>query len=69
MMHRERTTAEIEPDETAAWPTVPTWRYLGERAVADGAYSARFVTTEVPTPSLAPGGLWAYPLPATESVG
>ena len=58
---------EADPVKTAARPTVPTWRYLGDRAAADVAYCARFGTNEAPTPSLAPGGLWAYVLPTTES--
>jgi hypothetical protein len=58
---------ESEATETVpAWPTGPTWRYQGERAAADTAYCARFGTTDAPSPSLAPGGLWAYPLPAAE---
>jgi hypothetical protein len=67
-MRREISSVGSDSPETAAWPTVATWRYLGERSAADGAYSARFGTTDVPTPNLAPGGLWAYPLPDTESV-
>ena len=60
-------SVESEPVEPAAWPTVPTWRYLGDRAAADVAYCARFGTSEAPTPSKAPGGLWAYVLPTAEA--
>lgn len=66
MMRRELPAVGIEPNEPAGWPIVPIWRYLGERAVADAAYCARFGTYDPPTPSKAPGGLWAYPLPGTE---
>ena len=58
-------SVESEPVEPAAWPTVPTWRYLGTRAAADAAYCARFGTSEAPKPSLLPGGIWAYAVPAT----
>lgn len=57
---------EIAPIARAAWPTVSTWRYLGDRGAADQAYCERFGTTEAPEPAVTPGGLWAYALPATE---
>jgi hypothetical protein len=50
----------------AAWPTVPTWRYLGDRTAADTAYCIRFGTDKAPEPAITPGGLLAYALPGTE---
>lgn len=44
----------------------PTWRYIGDRDAADLAYSARFGVAIVPEPSIAPGGAWAYALPAVD---
>ena len=67
MTNLEPRAVEADAVVTAAWPTVPTWRFLGDRAAADVAYCARFGTNEAPTPSLTPGGLWAYVLPTTES--
>ena len=58
---------EMERVATTAWPSGPTWRYLGDRAAADLAYCARFGTTEAPEPAMAAGGVWAYPLPATQA--
>ena len=46
---------------------VPSWRYIGERAAADGAYCLRFSVTEAPEPYVVPGGAWAYALPATRA--
>jgi hypothetical protein len=60
---QEPYTVESDPIETPAWPTIPTWRYLGAREAADAAYCARFGTTEAPEPTLVPGGIWAYALP------
>lgn len=66
MTNTDPTVTAVSP-VTAAWPTVPTWRYLGNRDAADVAYCARFGTTEAPEPSMAPGGMWAYTLPASET--
>jgi hypothetical protein len=68
MIKPEPSVVEILPIVSAVWPTVPTWRYLGNREAADIAYCARFGTTEAPEPSMAPGGLWAYALPTTEAI-
>jgi hypothetical protein len=46
---------------------VATWRYQGERAEADRAYCARFGVETAPEPTRAPGGAYAYPLPAGRS--
>ena len=46
---------------------VPSWRYIGERAAADGAYCVRFSVTEAPEPYAVPGGAWAYALPTTRA--
>ncbi len=50
-----------------AWPSGPTWRYLGDRAAADLAYCGRFGTTEAPEPVMVVGGAWAYAVPAREA--
>ena len=54
------------PAGSAADPGRATWRYLGDRAAADTAYCARFGTHQAPEPSVAPGGILAYPLPAVD---
>lgn len=41
-----------------------TWRYLGDRAAADGAYCARFGVPVAPAPDVVPGGVWVYALPS-----
>lgn len=50
-------------------PTIhaPSWRYIGERAAADGAYCVRFSVAEAPEPYVVPGGAWAYALPTTRA--
>lgn len=68
MTIKEPLVVEIAPLIPAAWPTVTTWRYLGDRGAADLAYCERFGTKEAPEPSMVPGGLLAYGLPATEPV-
>ncbi len=40
-----------------------TWRYLGDRVAADGAYCARFGVPAAPEPVVALGGVWVYALP------
>ena len=67
MMIPEPRGVEISPIVAATWPTVPTWRYLGDRGAADLAYCERFGTIEAPEPAVTPGGLWAYVLPMTEA--
>lgn len=44
-----------------------TWRYLGDRTVADSAYCARFNVLQAPEPMVSPDGAWAYSLPAAKS--
>lgn len=59
------------PDQGAVGVPVniyaPSWRYMGERAAADGAYCVRFSVAEAPEPYAVPGGAWAYALPATRA--
>ena len=64
MTSPEPVAVEIEPVGRTGWPSAPTWRYLGDRTAADMAYCARFGVTEAPEPTRAPGGIWAYTLPA-----
>jgi len=45
-----------------------TWRYLGDRTVADAAYCARFDVRHAPEPMRAPDGAWAYALPGAPSL-
>lgn len=58
-------TVDATTPAPSLWPTVPTWRFLGDRAAADLAYCARFGTTEAPMPAATPGGQWAYTLPVS----
>ena len=48
-------------------PKVDTWRYQGDRTLADGAYCARFNVQVAPEPFAMPGGVWAYTLPGHRS--
>ena len=50
-------------------PTVDTWRYQGDRVVADGIYCTRFNVQVAPEPFAMAGGVWAYTLPVPLSVG
>ncbi len=65
MTNSEPLTVKIEPVKLTVRPSIPTWRYIGDRAAADLAYCARFGTHEAPDPTVALGGAWAYALPAT----
>ena len=71
MTYGEQESATALPDQGAvgisASMYAPSWRYLGERAAADGAYCVRFSVTEAPEPYVVPGGAWAYALPATRA--
>jgi len=69
MAYGERDSATVTPGQGAVGVPAsmhqPSWRYIGERAAADGAYCLRFSVTEAPEPYVAPGGVWAYALPTT----
>lgn len=71
MAYGEGESVTALPDQgTVGTPvsmSAPSWRYLGERAAADGAYCVRFSVTEAPEPYAVPGGAWAYALPATRA--
>ena len=64
MTDRESGARETPPAmPPASWPTIVTWRFRGDRTVADQAYAARFNVTTPPAPTMLPDGSWAYPLP------
>jgi hypothetical protein len=71
MLYGERESVTATPDQGAVGiPTnsyAPSWRYIGDRAAADGAYCVRFSVTEAPEPYVVPGGAWAYALPITRA--
>ena len=45
-----------------------TWRYLGDRTVADATYCVRFGVQQAPEPLVALDGSWAYELPGAPSL-
>lgn len=71
MTYGELESVAALPDQgavaIAASIHAPSWRYMGDRAAADGAYCVRFSVTEAPEPYVVPGGAWAYALPATRA--
>lgn len=71
MVYGEAESVTATPIEDAAIMPVnihaPSWRYMGERAAADGAYCVRFSVAEAPEPYAVPGGAWAYALPTTRA--
>jgi hypothetical protein len=68
----EAASVEHSPDGAASGVPVrisgATWRYLGDRAAADGAYCVRFGVEQAPEPYAAHGGVWVYALPVMKPV-